>query len=543
MVNSNPYPDIRCYNPQTVFNPVLNDYLKVPCGNCPACKLRKNSRLAKQIRLESLDSHKVVFATLTYANTYIPRMYVNCLNMVNTCVDVNTSEILGDYVDLEANTQQVKRDCYLFDSVPYLKKSDYQAFLDRLRDYLRRYCKDNGYQYEKIRYFICGEYGPKHYRPHFHLLLFLKSDLYTKSSEHTLSEFPDWTWSKREDNPPQGTDILSVCEYYIRKSWTYGAVDCDYTKGECSSYVAGYVNGFGNLPRVFQQKFCSPFVSHSAFLGYQFCKEKREEVYALTPECFVKEGVTNSSIPSDNAPIRSCYSVFYPKCSGYAVKNTSQRLVTYRCYLLAKAAFPELAAGDRSLLSVSTELAMYVREYRQIQDLKESSDSCVEFLTLLHWLFYDIDVRGISKQLVTDILDFDKLVQRIYVRLLLSRHFLMFVCNGDCSMRASKLYLSKIDDFYNYLERAKLVHFYEEQEAYFTRDYSVPDDVVFFYDSVDVTPYELREMPEYKAFTLPHSLIRDTVAYQHFHREISDKVRKKLQTKLHNDSVGIFINP
>lgn len=539
MAGSLPYPDVRCFHPQEVYNHTLKQWLRVPCGKCPACKLRMNSRLSKQIRLEASTSHKVLFITLTFANTYIPRMYVNTANMVNTCVDSESGEVLGEYIDIKDNTDEVKRAAYLFDTVPFLRKKDYQMFMDRLRDYLRRYCKDNKVPYEKIRYFVCGEYGPKHFRPHFHILLFLESDLYAKVTEHTLSEFPSWSWSQREDNPPKGTDKLSVCEYYIRKSWNYGIIDCDYTKGDCSSYVAGYVNSIGNLPRIFQQEFCRPFVAHSSFLGYKFCKAAREKVYAATPACFMREGITNAPFASDNQPIRTCFNVFYPKCNGYANKTAQQRITTYRSYLWLRTEFPEVTDGRRSLLSVSLELAMYLIEYRQKHSFPLDDGCSLAFRSLLEWLYDDIVVRANRIEAVTDV---ELMTQRIYTRMLLSRHFIMFVCNGDTSMRASKLYVDKIEEFYNYLEISQLGRFYETQRDYFFRDYAMPCDIVMFYDSVEPSVSELRVNPEYSSFLEPSVNIKDSKAYQLFQLEISDKIRKKMQTKLHNDKAGLFLN-
>lgn len=54
-----------------------------------------------------------------------------------------------------------------------LRKTDLQSFFKRLRYYEKeiRYTTDSRNNCP-IRYYACGEYGSKHYRPHYHIILF-----------------------------------------------------------------------------------------------------------------------------------------------------------------------------------------------------------------------------------------------------------------------------------------------------------------------------------------------------------------------------------
>lgn len=93
------------------------------CGKCINCRKRRISDWAVRLQLESRSyKHNCSFITLTYNNENCP----------------------SDYT---------------------LRKRDYQLFLKRLR---KRLDKLN----IKIRYFICGEYGEKFGRPHYHLIVF-----------------------------------------------------------------------------------------------------------------------------------------------------------------------------------------------------------------------------------------------------------------------------------------------------------------------------------------------------------------------------------
>ena len=66
-----------------------------------------------------------------------------------------------------AEAQKYQQNCFLtltYEKSPFfLNKRDLQLFLKRLRKAIYPH---------KIKYFACGEYGSKNYRPHFHLIIF-----------------------------------------------------------------------------------------------------------------------------------------------------------------------------------------------------------------------------------------------------------------------------------------------------------------------------------------------------------------------------------
>jgi len=83
-----------------------------------------------------------------------------------------------------------------------------------------------------------GEYGPVHFRPHFHLLLFTNSEEVTK--------------------------VIRECH---TKSWTLGRSDFQLSNGGAASYVASYINSLHNAPLLYRS--CSGFKPRSrASLGF-----------------------------------------------------------------------------------------------------------------------------------------------------------------------------------------------------------------------------------------------------------------------------------
>lgn len=113
---------------------VKSQNIEVACGRCLPCRLARKAEWAMR-----LDAHKetykdACFLTLTYNDNHLK--YSSLLNS-----------------DKGLST----------DPRPTLCKRDYQIFLKRLR---------HNFPGRKITYFMCGEYGSKLDRPHYHLILF-----------------------------------------------------------------------------------------------------------------------------------------------------------------------------------------------------------------------------------------------------------------------------------------------------------------------------------------------------------------------------------
>lgn len=95
-------------------------YIKLPCGQCVGCRLERSRQWAMRCMHESSLYEQNCFITLTYNDEHLPD-----------------------------NRE--------------LQYEDFQKFMKRLR---KRNPK------RKIRFFMCGEYGEKFGRPHFHACLF-----------------------------------------------------------------------------------------------------------------------------------------------------------------------------------------------------------------------------------------------------------------------------------------------------------------------------------------------------------------------------------
>ena len=510
-----------CLHPNYVVNPYTHQKIAAYCGECAACVARKARRYETQIQLEAQNSAAVLFVTLTYANSYVPKMELVPVteelaysNTVYHVMESDTGEVFDTLSLRSSDVKRLQSKAFLFGKIPYLDKKAIQKFMKRLRKSLSEYNN------EKIRYFLCGEYGPKHFRPHFHLLLFLKSRVFLTPTRKTLAkDFPAWTWEHSENAVPDAP--LSVLECAVRESWRFGSIDAVVPKGDCAQYVASYVNGLGNLPAVLRLSQTKPFTCHSRFLGFEFCKDEREKVYASTPEQIVHRSLSLPGFYKEfDCPV-SYTNVFFPKCKGYALKTHRERLFTYRLYLAVRQEFPDLP-----LMTVAMDLVNLTMFY--CSDVEgDTFPSAFPPLTALLCKYFKKSLQ-LKDRPFTEYTyeDKDTAIASVYRELCMSRHFLTFCCNGDYTQRATELYVRKIEDFYNYLERMKLARWYEEQQVYFDKDYVLDEDMIFFYDNVNIDPEE----------------IKNSIAYQKYEIQCSDKARKLIKHKLQNDLNGIFNN-
>lgn len=162
------------YNPNIKAR--IEDFTLADCGKCDECKIKMSKEWSHRIELENkYYGGRSAFVTLTF----------NEDSMDN----------------------------------PSLSKRDVQLFLKRLRKNL------DG---REIRYYAVGEYGSKHLRKHYHLILLnvdgtdhYDNNRRQKASEPIVGSNTDW--------------------HAIYRSWQNGFIDSQKPGGGCAAYVAGYV--------------------------------------------------------------------------------------------------------------------------------------------------------------------------------------------------------------------------------------------------------------------------------------------------------------
>lgn len=171
------------------------DVMLIPCGQCIGCRIRQREDWTTRIELEARDypKNEVWFITLTYDEENVPGMILKTGEI--------TRHALYTWKPGEKEPS----------SVQILYYPDIQLFLKRMRK-----------TYGNLRYFVCGEYGEKTARPHYHMILY------------------GW----------KPTDLESIykkrCNGYFTsasmvKIWGKGQIQIAQAVPETYRYVAGYV--------------------------------------------------------------------------------------------------------------------------------------------------------------------------------------------------------------------------------------------------------------------------------------------------------------
>lgn len=318
-----------CLSPKTIRNRYTGELQKVPCGRCAACLNRKSSVWVQRLDQERQCWKYCVFFTLTYSNDFVPEMH-----LAGDILFSNQKDRLchGDKLPIISLSEysenfdfKTKNELYDYfkknSSITFLSVSDFQKFIKRVRQSVVRLHKgsNSSGKDNKIRYFLCGEYGPTTFRAHSHGLLFFNSELTASSIEEIIS-----------------------------KSWKFGYTDTSFVTSSASQYVAKYVNCTTHLPKIFSHPLIRPFTlcSKSPFIGSLSVNSKElwEIFDSCSPEFIIadhKQGIF------ENVPLwRSFVDRLYPKLSGYSSFSHYDRTLLYTVYQRLIERYEEITSSD-----------------------------------------------------------------------------------------------------------------------------------------------------------------------------------------------------
>lgn len=285
----------HCQHRSFITNRYTGARIAVDCGQCDYCIYKRAQKASMRVKTAGSAFKYSYFVTLTYDNAHIPLMSCKVLHseyddVVGISGDIHygdeyhqyipVSEYqcdddsmlrhiffeqvqgtvpfdreIKEYVPVKDNwflsmdairsfiykTQSVDKTVYpaaeqygLGNLIPFLNYVDVQNYIKRLRKHLFTELGN----YETLHFYAVGEYGPVHFRPHYHLLLFTNSD-----------------------------KVASVLRCCHDKSWTLGRSDFQRAAGGAGSYVASYVNSLSAAPLLYRS--CRAFKPKSrASVGF-----------------------------------------------------------------------------------------------------------------------------------------------------------------------------------------------------------------------------------------------------------------------------------
>lgn len=270
----------HCQHRSFITNRYTGARIAVDCGQCDYCIHKKAKKASMRVKTAGSAFKYSYFVTLTYDNANIPLMSCNVLhseyedalgilgdthfgNEYHQYIPVSEYQCddssmlrhiffeqvqgtvpfdreIKKYVPVKGNwflsmdairsfiakTQAVDNMDYPASEqygrdnlIPFLNYVDVQNYIKRLRKHLSQKL---GF-YETLHFYVVGEYGPVHFRPHYHLLLFTNSD--------------------------EVAEVLRCCH---DKSWKLGRSDFQRSAGGAASYVASYVNSLCSAPLLYR---------------------------------------------------------------------------------------------------------------------------------------------------------------------------------------------------------------------------------------------------------------------------------------------------
>lgn len=285
----------HCQHRSFITNSYTGARIAVDCGQCDYCIHKKAQKASMRVRTAGSAFKYSYFVTLTYDNEHVPLMSCKVLHSdyddaIGISGDIHfgheyhkyipVSEYqcddnsvlrhiffeqvqgtvpfdreIKEYAPVKDNwflsmdairsfiykTQSVDKTDYPASEqygrdnlIPFLNYADVQNYIKRLRKYLYKQLGS----YETLHFYAVGEYGPVHFRPHYHILLFTNSE-----------------------------EVSKVLRYCHDKSWKFGRSDFQIARGGASSYVSSYVNSLSSAPLLYRS--CRAFRPRSrASLGF-----------------------------------------------------------------------------------------------------------------------------------------------------------------------------------------------------------------------------------------------------------------------------------
>lgn len=339
----------NCLNPRKIWNKNLRGWMYVSCEECAACLNQKASKLTNRLKDEILQHKYSVMFTLTYDNQFLPKYEI--IQDKNELIQFKPlgrfdgdpdSELLFNscpYNKIETYDKTTSFDestffpsienypnCYHFAAV---NKKDIQNFLKRLRwriSNIPNITKDE----TQIRYYIAAEYGPTTLRPHYHGVICFDS----KKILDKIKTLIVMSWGKFERQ--QGGVNRFKFRPFANLSFTANYVKlCD---PNTAYYVASYVAGNANLPKVLRLRETKPFHLQSKNPVIGSYKVNKTEVlesiergtYEVNKTIYddQRKEFVDVSLPLPEDTLRS----IFKKCFEYSSLTNDVKLQLYSFY-------------------------------------------------------------------------------------------------------------------------------------------------------------------------------------------------------------------
>lgn len=311
---------MSCLHPIEVVNAAGN-LLHVPCGKCYACLNKRRFDNQAKVDLHMQKYKYNLFFTATYSDRCLPTYKVLRVSESRMVIEQKTlRQLFNDpfmrRLCFEYKTEEDKRLYELpfqrkfhptrenrrahvgthfdlihqHDSFGVLSKRDIQLFLKTIRNETVKRKKLGVFRGDcKFTYYICGEYGPERFRPHYHGIISTNDEEFAKFLSESLPNF-----------------------------WSLGDLRVEYSKGGASgNYCAGYVNSLARIPKILSYKRFRPFVLHSTYYGYSPSQDLDKDVAEITYRYLADRNYVVNGKLRTISPSLSFQHRLFPRCYRY----------------------------------------------------------------------------------------------------------------------------------------------------------------------------------------------------------------------------------
>ena len=317
----------KCENPRIVQNKYTGDYVKVDCGECPYCLIKKTDRATQKCDFVKFNHKYCYFVTLTYNSQYVPKMSLTQINDYMTewlpvrppksigtqlaarmAVDSRVNKKVPDFVSAKVNRPYMLEHLHLLEVDRYKALAlRYPNFISKFRPYiLRSIPRKSSLHRFKDEYFeeliwmlpeLAESLKKKNNTdangafPQFKGLLkyvnFRDYQLFAKRLRKYLSKkigeyekihsYVVSEYSPKTFRPHfhilfffDSDEVAQNIRQAVYQSWKLGRVDTQLARDNANSYVANYLNSVVSVPFVYKaKKSFRPRSRFSNLFGYE----------------------------------------------------------------------------------------------------------------------------------------------------------------------------------------------------------------------------------------------------------------------------------
>lgn len=317
----------KCENPRIIQNKYTGDFVKVDCGVCPYCLIKKSDRATQKCDFVKFNHKYCYFVTLTYNTQYVPKMSLTQINdymtewlpvrppksvgaqlVARMVVDSRVNKEIPDFMLAKVNRP------YMLEHLHLIEADRYKAlalrcpnFISKFRPYiLRSIPRKSSLQRFKDEYFeelvwmlpeLAESLKKKNNTdangafPQFKGLLkyvnvrdyqlfakrlrkYLskKIGVYEKIHSYVVSEYSPKTFRPHFHILFffDSDEIAQNFRQAVYQSWKLGRVDTQLARDNANSYVANYLNSVVSVPFVYKaKKSIRPRSRFSNLFGYE----------------------------------------------------------------------------------------------------------------------------------------------------------------------------------------------------------------------------------------------------------------------------------